>query len=716
MNAKAQEQEQAYLENVTARINDERCKLESQVSGDKTMMKRTAGEMWEDAPDAIRSFDDAISLTIYNQQIGETITHMHDMIRRLEQLKKMADRPYFGRVDFQEDGESEPEPVHVGIASLTDPDTLQALVCDWRAPVSSLFYDYGRGRAAYEVGGNIVNGEITLKRQYGFAKGRMDYAFDSDLVIEDELLCKTLAGGAENRLKTIVSTIQREQNRVIRDLEHKVMVVFGPAGSGKTSVALHRVAYLLYHRRDYYKSENILVLGNSDLFCEYISGVIPELGEDEIRRLNFSKFICGFFNGQYSRTDIRSMYEELIREPEGRRARAIIAKNDPELLRMLQSTANRYEPEFEDAVIAGRVLCSADEQRILYSEHYRDHAPFVRLSLIRTHIEKQIEYAQKELTAVILDGLDDEGRADDMMDMRAEVFFQREKDELLAGLDKKAQACAPKIYIDALACFTGTPDSEIYKTAAAALENGNPEIEDMVLIVYTRLLIGEIRPYAHITHLVVDEAQDYGRTAHMLLHRLFPNAGVTLLGDAQQALFPFLNGCKAEELAGIYGGKKVIELKKSYRSTVEINDFATGLLSTPQDTEYFCRHGAEPCILHPEDPEQALLGILHNLSGEEGITAVLTSTAGEAEACARMVKRQRKDISSSDGVWESADKRLLILPVYLAKGLEFDNCVLFGVPCPETADTYEKRRIYLMATRALHRLYVISAQEKHEKN
>ena len=212
-----------------------------------------------------------------------------EQFRLRKRFKKMQDSPFFGRVDFRYDGDEEAETFYIGIGNLSESAGSLPLVYDWRAPVSGLFYDYDKGSASYEAPSGIFEGEVTSKWQYKIRKGKMLYEFESDVKIDDEILGAELGSNGEVQLKNIVRTIQKEQNEIIRNTKDKIMVIQGAAGSGKTSVALHRIAYLLYHDRENLKSSNVLILSPNGVFADYISHILPELGEENIREMSFDQ-------------------------------------------------------------------------------------------------------------------------------------------------------------------------------------------------------------------------------------------------------------------------------------------------------------------------------------------------------------------------------------------------------------------------------------------
>lgn len=289
--------EKEYLER-TKRIAQEQIhelkELSEKVKADILIQKR---EMREEAQHAIASnlwssdnFDQLVELSQFASQTSDTITKYENHIKRIEQLEKLLRRPYFARVDFKFDDDNTVEKVYIGRYPLMDEPNFDRIVYDWRAPISSLFYRYGTGKAFYDAPAGNITGEIQLKRQYEITAGELEFYFDADMQILDDFLRKMLAQNASSQMKSIVETIQRDQDLIIRNMACDLMMVQGVAGSGKTSVALHRVAYLMYNGlTNRLASQDIIIISPNTLFERYISQVLPELGEDNVTSFLFDE-------------------------------------------------------------------------------------------------------------------------------------------------------------------------------------------------------------------------------------------------------------------------------------------------------------------------------------------------------------------------------------------------------------------------------------------
>lgn len=276
-----------FLKEITDCLQQKIKELDEELSAGQQEIKNMHEYYWENYTE----MDEYGYENYDNQQALLHQVHANEeKLSKRKRLTKMLESPFFGRVDFRYDGEEESETFYIGIGNFAPRAGMRPLIYDWRAPVSGLFYDYDRGPAAYDAPGGRMEGEITSKWQYKIKNGHMIYGFESDTKIDDEILKQELGSGGDVQLKNIVRTIQKEQNAIIRNTEDRILAIQGAAGSGKTSVALHRIAYLLYHDRENLKAANILILSPNNAFSDYISHILPELGEEHIQEMSFDLF------------------------------------------------------------------------------------------------------------------------------------------------------------------------------------------------------------------------------------------------------------------------------------------------------------------------------------------------------------------------------------------------------------------------------------------
>jgi len=390
----------------------------------------------------------------------EYITTMKIQKKRHELARKFQDKyekiilsPYFGRIDFIEAGEEE-EKCYIGISNLTN-DNYDILVYDWRAPISSMFYDYEIGDAEYKCLEGTIHGKITLKRQYKINNGEIEYMFDSNLKIDDEILQDILGKGTDSKMKAIVTTIQREQNKVIRNEEYKNLIVQGPAGSGKTSVALHRIAYLLYKHRDKITAQNIVIFSPNDIFNDYISNVLPQLGEDNMHQTTFKEYMHKSLGNGFKKEDYSAMMEYILGAKKGlnyyRRIDSIKYKSSTEFIGILKRYVDYVEKadrNFKDIIFRDNLVISAEDLKESFFKDYVQLPLKRRLKKIRERILFLIEPYEKQRVEEIASELRDSGSYIDKVEI-TECSIQTVKSEmkdLYYGIDKMTKFDLVDIY------------------------------------------------------------------------------------------------------------------------------------------------------------------------------------------------------------------------------------------------------------------------------
>lgn len=290
----SEQQEKKYLQQVIGIINDTIQNTDTSVKEHVETLQEYKDYIWSNKdidPHEIRSMRESI---LNHFALGESV------IDKRRRLGKILDIPYFGRIDFEEKKNgSSVLPIYIGIHTFYDSQSKTNLIYDWRAPISGMFYDYELGKAVYTSPTGEISGDISLKRQYRIRKGKMEYMIESSLTVHDEILQKELSSNADDKMKNIVTTIQREQNRIIRNEEAHVLIIQGVAGSGKTSIALHRIAYLLYTLKGNISSKDILIISPNKVFGDYISNVLPELGEESVPETSMEQILSGVLENKY---------------------------------------------------------------------------------------------------------------------------------------------------------------------------------------------------------------------------------------------------------------------------------------------------------------------------------------------------------------------------------------------------------------------------------
>ena len=614
-----------------------------------------------------------------NQQALLNQVNANQEQRKLKhRLERMLDAPYFGRVDFRYDGDDESEKFYIGIANFAVQTGHTPLIYDWRAPVSSLFYDYDRGPALYEAPGGQMDGEITSKWQYKIKNGQMVYCFESDTKIDDEILKEELGLNGDVQLKNIVRTIQKEQNAIIRNTKDKILVIQGAAGSGKTSVALHRIAYLLYHDRDRLKASDILILSPSSVFSDYISHILPELGEENIQEMSFDIFAYKELLDVVSDCEDRYDYlEKLMKIQSKDYCLHYQEKQSAAFLGQIESFLAVLEEELMNFKTVKFRKTKMTEEQVIHLFYFR----FQTIPLL-ARMDAIMEYFIDEYETLHGRKLSEED----------EEYIRQQFDSMYITKD---------IY-----SIYGWLMEQCGYPFAADLdpEKRKLEYEDVFPMLYLKYRLQGIRQHKHIKHLVIDEMQDYSYLQYVILEHLF-SCRMTILGDRAQTL-----DIECQDvlrfLPRIFGRNiRKLEMKKSYRNTKEIATYASDLTNV-KDLEFLDRHGKEVVEQYFEDDEKLFASIRDNINiGQDGFetAAIIVMTEGEARDISRLLGKRGMHTHYIDRNSSAFRKGITVTTFYLAKGLEFDQ--VFGI-FHKKENPLEKQAKYIFATRALHELYV----------
>lgn len=644
--------------------------------------------------------------------------------KRLQQCESSLDSPYFARFDFQERGYG-PEKIYIGLHSVCDEDSYETYVYDWRAPISSIFYRYELGPAQYEAPMGLIQGQVSLKRQYEIKKGQLLSYFDSSISIQDEILREVLSRNASPRMRNIVETIQRQQDEIIRDSEHDLLLVQGVAGSGKTSVALHRIAYLMYQGlHQALTAENVLVLSPNALFGRYIAQVLPELGEEAIQSLTFEELFRRkvYWEGQLeSRLD----YLEALSASTDEAANSLRREGCAFFLSSAFATVlERYAKElprqlpYEDLYYNGKVLLNRQQQQIFVENNLRRLPLESALQNLSEQIWAAVQLERKERRQKLLEiySASKNHRYDAPTYARyvsiRESLRLKERVQRLCSLDVAAlfrQLLSQPERFRRLSQGLELPENWelLLHQALEALDRGRLEQGPSFALLYLKLQLSSCGDMA-IRQVVVDEAQDYEPLQLRILGQLYPQARFTVLGDVNQALEKDADLGLYQRFAAALGKKNaaLLSLNKGFRSTYEINRFSQRFLSCPTEAEAFDRHGQEPRLWQAKDEEELenlLLWMAEDCrrSGCASV-AILTKTMARAQELAQRLSQRCDCRLISDH--SSQLGGLCVLPLYLAKGLEFDGALLDQVSAEQYHTPLDKKLLYISATRPLHRL------------
>ena len=598
-------------------------------------------------------------------------------------FEKMQDSPFFGRVDFCFEDEDKAEPFYIGIGNFAERAGMTPLVYDWRAPVSGLFYDYDKGPASYEAPSGTISGEIAAKWQYKIRNGRMVYGFESDVKIDDEILKQELGNSGDAQLKSIVRTIQKEQNEIIRNTKDRILVIQGAAGSGKTSIALHRIAYLLYHDRKNLRSSNILILSPNSVFADYISHILPELGEENIREMSFDLFAYRELKDTASDCEDRYDHlERMMKFPDKKADERFHWKQSKEFVGEVEGFLAVEEDslmEFRDIEFRGMKLSEEEVIHLFYDKFY--DTPILK------RMDAVMEYF-----------------VDSYETLRGRDIEEEDRDLLQKKFDRMYVTKDIYTLYNRLLEFCGQE-----KLSDIPFERRKIPYEDVFPMLYLKYRLTGESAHKNIKHLVIDEMQDYSYLQYVILQRLF-ECRMTILGDRAQTLDKEQQDV-LRFLPQIFGrGIRTVIMNKSYRNTWEIASYA-GKISGITDIELLERHGKEVEEKIFASEEELLSEIEKKLNvGTQGFetAAVITMTEEEALDISRLLQSRGLEVSYVDRDSSAFRKGLTVTTFYLAKGLEFDQ--VFAVRERED-NPLSMQADYICATRALHELYVYQLEK-----
>lgn len=621
-------------------------------------------------PHEIRSMRESI---LNHFALGESVINKH------KRLTKILAIPYFGRIDFLEKKEnSKVMPIYIGIHTFYDPESRATLIHDWRAPVSSMFYDHELGEAGYRSPSGEIKGVISLKRQYRIRGGKMEFMIESALTVHDDILQKELSSNADDKMKNIVATIQREQNRIIRNEDIRTLIIQGVAGSGKTSIALHRIAYLLYTFRDSISSKDILIISPNKVFSDYISNVLPELGEETVPETSMEQILSGVLEHKYKYQTYFGLVNELLEKPSSSLIDRIAYKASFGFISELDKFILHIENTYFKA---------AD---VKLTKYITIPAPFIEEQYLRFNrypIRRRFD-----------------AMADYMLDM---LKIQYAFTVTTAGrnlLKKEIRLM-----------FAGNNDIQIYKDffkwtnnpGMFKMRKGHTlEYSDLAPLAYLHLALeGNGNQPFRVKHLLIDEMQDYSPIQYKVIQKLFP-CRKTVLGDAGQSVNPY-GSSTAETIQKSLTASEIMKLCKSYRSTFEITDFAQKIHPNAE-LEPVARHGEKPQILQFGSAVEELSGIMglistYRKSGYKSL-GIICKTEQQARKMVDMLKSYANDISFLSSQSSAFVQGIVITSAHMAKGLEFDEVIIPQTDERNYRSEIDKSMLYVAVTRAMHRL------------
>lgn len=759
------EREQKRLNEVMEMINSEINDLQKEAQKRKEEVIFQRRHFGDEVKVNMDTFDDYLESIIHLRQEASSLTVSERIYKqvsdRLSTLQRMKEKPYFGRIDFKENDMPAAEQVYIGISSLTDPNDEQFLVYDWRAPISSIYYDYEPGPAKYETPGGTIEGRLENKWQFIIKNGILEGMFDTSVTIGDEILQQVLGKSTDKKMQSIVATIQKEQNKVIRHDRGKLLIVHGAAGSGKTSVALQRIAYLLYKYRDNLNAEQIILFSPNKMFSNYVSNVLPELGEENMQQMTFQQYLHKKLHKRFYVEDPYEQIEFVLSEKNSpiyeMRLANIEFKSSLDFFHIIQNYAKSLVTSgmrFKNIKFRGKTILSGREIEEQFYQPFNDLRFHNRLEKIVEWIIKQIDEFQKEEQ-------NEQWVLDEMELLSEEEYrkfhrylankkgFKREKisdyelerndlayyivEKKLNPLKRRVKAFQfihfKKIYeqlftdnslVDQL--FDDKKPSHwsgICELTIHMLKENKLYYEDATPFLFLQEHILGFEANRSIKHIVVDEGQDYSPFQFEFLKRVYPNAKMTVLGDFNQAIFVHAREKNSfDTLRTLYDTNETefIQLEKSYRATKPIIEFTRTLIPHGEKIIPFDRDGNKPSLTYANNKDVLHEKIINKIKElqKEGYKsiAVICKSAKESEKAFEILRKNIKMKLITKGSFEY-EQGVVVIPSYLAKGIEFDAVNIYDASVDVYDDEGLRKVFYTACTRAMHELYLYSVGKEN---
>lgn len=626
---------------------------------------------------------DHLEKNAIREAVGQIAMMGDAAVAKRRRLLRLKDIPYFGRFDFADGEEKEEKKIYVGVHNFFDDELQQNLIYDWRAPISSMFYDFELGPAFFKSNQGKVAGEIVRKRQYRIRGGKMEYMLESDLTIQDEVLQKELNRASSSKMKNIVATIQREQNAIIRNEKAQNLIIQGVAGSGKTSIALHRIAFLLYKFKDTISSEDILIISPNKVFASYISNVLPELGEETVEESSMEELANEILEYQIK---FQTFFEQVAE---------LLSKNDQKLIDRIEfKSSSEFLRKMDEYFL--HLENKAFQATDILVEKYPVPAWFVDEKFkqySRLPILKRFNEMVREIVQNVY------------MHYGYEVTG-KERTKLHSAVRKMFPSINLRVLYKGFYEWLGKP--EYLKTR----KGSQYEYADVYPLIYLKSRLEGLQPYHKVKHLIIDEMQDYSAVQYHILNRLFP-CKKTILGDINQSVNPFSSSNLAT-IQEIVPNSECMTMLKSYRSTYEITEF-TKKISAKVEVEAIERHGEEPKFHKFNNEEEELLFLKDNLQDfqDSGFNSlgIICKTQEQADKVYAFLKGEFPKLQVLNALSVVFSGGMVVTTAHLAKGLEFDRVLAPFVNAKNYQTEPDRQMLYVACTRAMHELELTYSQK-----
>ena len=580
----------------------------------------------------------------------------------LQKLYRSQNKPYFASIIFND------ELIYMGITHVED--NLNYLVHDWRSPICNLYYDYEVGEAKYLAPDGFIEGNLSRKRQYIIEDGKLLNIFDNSINISDELLQQVLATESSDKMKNIVNTIQKEQNAIIRNTDDKNLIVQGIAGSGKTSVALHRIAFLLYRIANL-NSKNILIFSPNNIFTEYISNVLPELGEDNTYSITFTSFLKDKIKEYKVIEDFTSFIERYYKGNVIDKD-VIKYKQSDEIIEDINNYLNDL---IKNITFTGNLIF---DRYVFYTKEELDN-------MLKNRYSRFPIFERIKQMSIKISEMSYEGRTTKSKSIEKELYK-------IINIPRDYKKIYRNFYLSR------------YSKYHSYIDNGKSiNYEDACLFLYIKSVLEGFDTNHYIKQVVIDEAQDYTKLQYLIIKNTFKTANYTILGDVNQTINPYYKYDSLEVLKDIFDSSKYLELNKTYRSTSKIIEYTNNILGL-EHVSAIRNNNARDVVIRNSEEYNDILNDLNDLIKISKSVAIITKDNTECDKIYDYLK-DKIDIVKIDNGSDKFSRKLVIVPSYIAKGLEFDSVIVYTSKDNKyTKD--EKYLFYVACTRSQHNLIV----------
>lgn len=744
-----QEYEQKHLDHVLSLIKNKEQELTKSIKQVSSEARDLNSHFFDDVKldydGYSTSMETALSIHQQQQLLSEREHDWQQSAKQLSTIQRLEKSPYFARVDFKEQGDTKPETIYIGLGSFADKND-HFLIYDWRAPISSIYYDGKLGRVTYNSPEGEITVDMTKKRQFQIKDGKIINMFDTNESIGDQMLLSVLSEKSSTQMKSIVTTIQKEQNKIIRNTSADLLFVQGAAGSGKTSAILQRIAYLLYRYRGNLTSSDVIMFSPNMLFNDYIKNVLPEMGEQNMVQMTYWQFIArrvpgmqvenlfDQFEDQTADTalgnfkDSVEFFNLLSRYAKHLNERGVIFKNiyfrDKKKPYFAKDKIKEIYYSFnQNYNLANRIDATREE---LIKMLNRKIAPEVR----KAWVSRAIENLSKEELNALYDRPDQEFKSEaeeerflgrKIVIKQLQPIFQRIRHNNFINM--------PAQYLSFLRAIPKLTDlhkwhiteEEWVQHVAKVKDNfkdHNLKMNDASAYLYLYDLITGRRTDYEMRYAFIDEIQDYTPFQLAYLKYNFPRAKFTMLGDLNQAIFTKDESRSLlKQISGLFDPKKteVVQLTKSYRSTKQITDFTKQILRQGEKIEAFDRQGPKPAVYKRANNEEAIKAVKQILQANDRqhfTTAIITKNLADAQK----LHQKLTAAGQKTTLIATANQRLvpgdLVIPSYLAKGLEFDAVLMWDASKKAYSRPDETQLVYTITSRAMYKLDLIYTGEK----